>query len=270
MSVEENNNTENNVEENLNSNKNLEENNSNENNKSEDDVSSDVSQKDTDKNNNENDGEPEEKVFTSAKDSTGGAFDTLELTKELTKIETILENKKSNTPDVKDFYKNIDNYLSDEDKQLYFEDDKSAYFEAIEKAKEDFLNNQKIDTTEEEQQLEAIKGKFAVANAIESVLKEPGYQDFNFIKLQQFYNEELTGKERAELNKNSTVENLPEQFKKVYDLYKKKNPINIKKVEDPKIPDASTVSKTSIEDKKEIDNKKQDEKYKESIGFRKL
>ncbi|MDK2062732.1 hypothetical protein PT520_09410 [Aliarcobacter butzleri] len=214
--------------------------------------------------------EIKDETFETAKDSTGGKFDTLTLVQEVAKLETKLETAKSKTLDENDFYKNISKHLTDDEMQLRFEDDQTNYIQAVNNAKEKWKKENSVDTTEEETALATAQGKLIIAQAIDTILKDPNYKDFNFVKLQDFYHNDLTKKEQQALDKGSTKENLPEYFKKIHDEYKKRNPKNVKNVEAPKIPDASNVSKNSVEDKKEIEQEVNHKKYMEKIGFRKL
>uniref|UniRef100_UPI0040475774 hypothetical protein n=1 Tax=Aliarcobacter sp. TaxID=2321116 RepID=UPI0040475774 len=221
--------------------------------------------------------EPEEEkkdikdeAFETAKDSTGGKFDTLTLIQEVAKIEATIETRSSGTVDEKEFYKNLNNYLTDEEMQLKFDDDPSKYLEAVNNAKEKFTKENSIDTSKEQEALAVAQGKLVVAQAIDSVLKDAAYKDFNFVKLQDFYHNDLTKKEQAALDKGSSKDNLPEYFKKIHDEYKKRNPKNVKNVQAPSIPDASNVTKTSIEDKKEIEDEQKRKEHLKKIGFRKL
>lgn len=211
-----------------------------------------------------------DETFETAKDSTGGKFDTLTLIQDVAKLEAKIENIKGNSIDEGVFYKNLNKHLSDEDMQLRFEDDQSKYIAAINAAKEKWLKENSVDTSKEEQTLEAAKGNLAIAKAIDSVLKDANYRDFNFVKLQDFYTNDLTKKEQMEIDKGSTKEKLADYFKKIHDEYKKRNPKNVKNVEAPNIPDASKVSKTSVTDTKEIEQEASQKKYMEKIGFRKL
>jgi len=210
------------------------------------------------------------KTFESAAESTGGKFDTDTLIAASAKLEATIESLEANTPNEEEFYKNLDNLLSEDEKQLVFNDDKTEYFKAVDKHKQEFLSSSKVDTTKQKQELKVIQDNLAISKAIDTVLKDPDYKDFNFVELQRFYTEDLSGKEQKALDEGTTKENLPDALKKMYNLYKTKNPLNIKKSDNPGIPDTSNISKTSIEDKQEIENKKADEKYRNSVGFRKL
>jgi len=231
-------------------------------------TSADAAQEEGDKNSKEEDAQEEK--FSNAKESSNGTYDTLELTKEITRLETQVEGINSTKPDIKQFHQNINDYLTDDEKQLLFEEDKSEYFAAVEKAKEKFMEETAGDTKEQEGQIKNLKQKLAVSSAIDSIVANPEYKDFNFTKLQKFWNEDLTGAERKKLDTGSTAENVQEHLLNVYKAYKKKNPIKIKSSNNPNIPDASKVSKTSISDKNEIAQKEKDEKHRAAIGFRVL
>lgn len=244
-------------------------NNDNPSNENEENKSNEQKEEDKDTKQEENK-EEENESFTSAKDSSSGVYDTLELTKEIAKLETTLENIGSNKPDISTFHKNINEYLTEDEQQLLFEDDKSSYFEAVEAAKEKFLKDSTPATQEQEDELKALGQKLVVSKAIDNIVAKPDYKDFNFTKLQKFWNEDLTGAQRRELDKNSKEDNIEEHLISVYKAYRKANPIKIKTSQNPNIPDASKVSKTSISDKKEVDDKQKDEQVRNKIGFRKL
>ena len=73
----------------------------------------------------------EPKTFDSAAESTGGKFDTTALIAASAKLEATIESLESNTPNEEEFYKNLDNLLSEDEKQLIFNDDKTEYFQDV-------------------------------------------------------------------------------------------------------------------------------------------
>ena len=226
---------------------------------------------DTSKENNEsNPEEIKEETFETAKDSTGGKFDTMTLVQEVAKLETKLEASKNKSLDENEFYKNISKHLTDEEMQLRFEDDQTKYIQAVNAAKEKWKKENSVDTTEEEKALAIAQGQLLISKAIDTVLKDANYKDFNFVKLQDFYHNDLTKKEQAALDKGSNKENLAEYFKKIHDEYKKRNPKNVKNVQAPDIPDTSNTSKNSVEDKHQVEEQEKQKKHLEKIGFRKL
>lgn len=214
--------------------------------------------------------EIKDEAFETAKDSTGGKFDTLTLVQEVAKYEAKIENLKGNSVDEKVFYKDLNKHLTDAELQLRFEDDQSLYIEAVNAAKTKWLKENSVDTSKEEESLERAKESLVIAKSIDTVLKDPAHKDFNFVKLQDFYLNDLTKKEQLEIDKGSSKDNLPEYFKKLHNEYKKRNPKNVKNVEAPNIPDASNASKTSVEDASQIEKEANNKKYREKIGFRKL
>lgn len=230
--------------------------------------------KDNKSNEEENQEESKEEIkdesFETAKDSSGGKFDTLTLVQEVAKIEAKIETAKSKTVNEADFYKNLKEYLTDEQMQLRFEDDQTKYIDAVNTAKQKWLKENSVDTTEQEVMLEKVRGALTISKAIDSVLKDPAYKDFNFVKLQDFYHNDLTKKEQTALDKGSSKDNLADYFKKIHDEYKKRNPKIVKNVEAPNIPDASKASRTAVEDANEIKKEQDQKKYMEKIGFRKL
>ncbi len=224
-------------------------------------------------NNNSNDSGKEEikdEAFETAKDSTGGKFDTLTIVQEVAKLEAKIENIKSSTLNENDFYKNLNNYLTDDEKQLRFEDDQTKYIQAVNVAKEKWQKENSVDTANDEAMLEKAKGALVIAQAIDTILKDANYKDFNFVKLQDFYHNKLTKEEQSKLDKGSSKENLSEYFKKIHDEYKKRNPKKVKNVEAPNIPDVSNASRTAVEDANEIKKEQDNKKHLEKIGFRKL
>ena len=214
--------------------------------------------------------EIKDEAFETAKDSTGGKFDTLTLVQEVAKYEAKIENLKSNSIDEKVFYKDLNKHLTDAELQLRFEDDQSLYIEAVKAAKEKWLGENSVDTSKDEAALEKAQSNLVIAKSIDTVLKDPAHKDFNFVKLQDFYLNDLTKKEQMQIDKGSSKENLPEYFKKLHIEYKRRNPKNVKNVEAPNIPDASNASKTSVEDATQIEKEKTSKKHREKIGFRKL
>jgi hypothetical protein len=76
-----------------------------------------------------------EENFTSAKESTGGKLDTETLISDVAKLESTLESKQSNTPDVSSFNKNLKEYLTEDELNLKHEDNPPLYLDAVEKLK---------------------------------------------------------------------------------------------------------------------------------------
>ena len=214
--------------------------------------------------------EIKDETFETAKDSTGGKFDTLTIVQEVAKIEAKIENIKGATLNENDFYKNLNTLLTDDEKQLRFEDDQTKYIQAVNTAKEKWLKENSVDVSKDEEMLEKAKSALAISKAIDTVLKDANYKDFNFVKLQDFYHNDLTKKEQTALDKGSNKDNLTEYFKKIHDEYKKRNPKNVKNVEAPNIPDASNASRTAVEDANQVKQEQNDKKHLEKIGFRKL
>lgn len=209
-------------------------------------------------------------TFETVKDSSGGMYDVASSIQAVTKAETKLEDAKSSQKlDSKEFYSNIDKYLTKEQMELRFGDDTQAdYYEAVEKAKEKWEQENSAPIKELEDQVEIEQNNLAIAQAIDSTLKK--YPDYNHVKLAKFYNDELTNKEKRALDKGSSFENLPEYFEKIYKLHKEKYPVRVKQKEVPNIPDINTKSKRTIDAEEKITEEKEEKKYLESVGFRKL
>lgn len=212
--------------------------------------------------------EESEQTFTNAKDSSDGKYDVQTNMDELANIKAKFETTKKDAPDTSEFYANLEKHLTKEELELEYEKDKTAYFKVIEEKKSKWINDNTVDTSDMEQELERAELNLAVAQGIETTLKK--YPDYNHARLAEFYNDELTNKQKRELDKGSTIENLADHFEKVYKLYREKYPVKTKQKETPNIPNISKQSKQTIDADEKIKSEKEDKAYMESIGFRKL
>ncbi len=219
---------------------------------------------------NEEESKALDQEFDSVKDSSGGMYDIEDLTKAVAKVEAKLEAaEKDQKVDTKAFYKNLDKYLSKEEMELRFDDETQAdYYEAVEKAKEKYIQQNTKPIEDIKTELQTEQEKLLVAKAIDNTLKK--YPDYNHVKLAKFYTEKLTKEEQRKLDKGSTFDNLPEYFEKIYKLYKQKYPTKVQDKKAPELPDLSTKSKQTVDDEINIKQKEDDKKYMEQAGFRKL
>jgi hypothetical protein len=210
----------------------------------------------------------EEQTFTNAKDSSDGKYDVQTNMDQLATIKAKFETTQKDAPDTSEFYANLEKHLTKEELELEYEKDKTAYFKIIEEKKEQWIKDNTNDTSELEQELERAELNLAVAKGIETTLKK--YPDYNHARLAEFYNDELTNKQKRELDKGSTVDNLADHFEKVYKLYKEKYPTKVKQKETPEVPNVSKHSKQTIDANENLKSKEEDKAYMESIGFRKM
>jgi len=219
---------------------------------------------------NKDTAEDEQKVFETVEDSSGGMYDTTKSIKELATAETRLEDAKNgNTVETKEFYGNINSFLTKEQIELKFDDDKQAeYYEAVEAAKTKWLSEKQEPLKKLEQSVEKHKQDLSIASAIEDTIKE--YPDYNHQMLAEFYHEELTNKEKRELDEGSTFDNLKTYFIKIYELHKKKHPMAVKDKKAPNIPDINNKPKTTVDNEQSIVDEQKDKDYLNNIGFRKL
>ncbi len=198
----------------------------------------------------------------------------VEISKELTKIDLELEKlKEGNTADTDSFYDSLDEILSEEEKQLEFED-KKAYFKAIENKRNEYLK--KNSNTEKIEELQKTKKALENEYLKEEAFKvlEKKYPDFDFKKAKEFFQKKLSAEEQSEILDSS------EDFVDVYEkTYLKMNPEknkdesenkekNIKSEKAPNIPNVNKLRKEDAHNSKLKDGFKSDnELLQEALGL---
>lgn len=182
-------------------------------------------------------------------------------TKEEAKLEVKLEQiEKSSTPNMSEFNKNIEKYITPEAYEARLEDDASVFIDAVEKARkkyiEDHTDTKEIDTLKND--LAKVKKQKEQYQVIKEVTKE--YPDFDFNQAIDFYKKKLTGEEQEEIAKmGSTKEGL-------IALYKRMSNPPIKRVIAPKKPRLDEVKKRPAKGAS-IALKQQNFEYLKSIGL---
>lgn len=188
-----------------------------------------------------------------------------DIIKELAKIDIELNNLEGNTIGEDEFYDNLDEILTDEEKYLQEENPKE-YLKLIDSKKQEFFKNNSHE--EKKNILLEQKKDLELKNAIEVGVVETTaiYKDYNHIEMQTFWNKKLNKEEQDEILGSST--STTEVFKKTYEKYLEKSgkKLEIKSTPAPNTPDLSKVIKQPIKANQidEIDN--DNEKYKRGLG----
>ncbi|WP_456403222.1 hypothetical protein [Hydrogenimonas sp.] len=187
---------------------------------------------------------------------------------EIAKLEARIELLKEKQPDMGDFYAKIDTYLSEEELALRFDEDQSAYIEAVEKAKEKFLSEHSVDdeVAKLTEELEAKRKEAQVIDAVRSVVSE--YPDYDHQLIGDFFQNDLTRREQEEIQANA--KDYADFFRGVYKKWKERNPGSVKTVQAPNIPDMSKAAKESAGAKAGEMFGDEEKEYLAAVGFRKI
>lgn len=185
---------------------------------------------------------------------------------EIAKLEAKIELMKENQPDVKEFYSNLDEYLSEEEQALRFEDDQSAYIEAVEAAKKRYLSERSNE--EEVARLEAELAEKKRAHQIVSAIAEvvEKYPDFDYKTVGDFVMNDLSRREQQELEKGKT--SAAEYMEAAYRKWKERNPGKVETKRAPNIPDVDKMRKNSGDPTPESFGD-EDSEYLAAVGFAK-
>ncbi len=188
-------------------------------------------------------------------------------TEEIAKLEAKIELLKERTPNIEEFYKNVDKYLSDEEMALRFDEDQSAYIAAVEQAKEKFLSEKSNDdeVAKLQEQLERMKKESEISSAIAQTLEE--FPDYDHQTIGDFFTNDLTRREQEQLQ--SGVSTYAEFFKAIYRKWRERNPGKVESVKPPNIPDVSKARKSEGAANAEV-FENDDRSYLDAVGFRKL
>ena len=186
---------------------------------------------------------------------------------EIAKLEAKIELLKERQPDVKGFYENLDKYLSEEEAALRFEEDQSAYIEAVEAAKAKYLaEHSKAEEIEAlEKELEQKRRQAEVTSAVAEVIRE--FPDYDHATIGDFFQNDLTRREQEELQKNAA--GYADFFKAVYKKWRERNPGEAETVHAPKIPNARKMAKEGAGERADEMFGDEEKAYLEAVGFAK-
>ncbi len=213
--------------------------------------------------------EEDNKTFETVEASSDGEYNIQSNMESLAAVKVKVDQaKNSSKSNSKNFYSDLDNILTTQQKELKFNDDQTEYFQAIEEAKKEWDKKQSLPTQDLEQELQDAEFNLTVAKAIESTLKK--YPDYNHKKLKTFYTEELNKKEQRELDKGSDTKNLASYFEKIHKLYKSKYPSKVADTKAPDVPNMKNKTTKTIDAQTQTIQEKEDKDYLANIGFRKL
>jgi hypothetical protein len=186
---------------------------------------------------------------------------------ELAKLEAKIELLKERQPDVGGFYANLGEYLSDDEMALRFEDDQSAYIEAVERAKEKYLaehsNGDEIKKLEAE--LAEKRKQAEVTSALSEVVAE--FPDYDHKTISDFVMNDLSKREQDELYAGK--KRFADIFKAAYKKWREKNPGEVETVHAPDIPDMGKARKQGAGERADRMFGDEEKAYLEAVGFAK-
>jgi len=183
---------------------------------------------------------------------------------ELAKIDVQLEELDKATINEDEFYNNLNDVLSEEEKYLQDENIKE-YLKIVEKKRKEFIKSKSNDSLKEE--LLKKKKDLELDNAIEDgrIKITKIYKDYNHDEMANFYKQKLTQEEKDEIEQTS--KNTFDVFKKTYEKYLEKtgSKVELKSTKAPNTPHLKNIVKQSIKNQiDELDS--EDEKYKKALG----
>ena len=186
---------------------------------------------------------------------------------EIAKLEAKIELLKERQPDIKGFYENLDKYLSDEEMALRFEEDQSAYIEAVEQAKAKYLaEHSKAEEIEAlERELADKRKQHEVVSAVAEAVRE--YPDYDHQTIGEFFQNDLTRREQEELQRNA--KSYADFFKAVYKKWRERNPGEVETVHAPNIPNARKMAKEGAGERADEMFGDEEKAYLEAVGFAK-
>lgn len=218
--------------------------------------------------NNSSQAEKEKDQKSNTKDTNTVTLtqEQVEINKEITKIDTELEKlEKDNTVDTNDFYDNLDDHLSEDEKQLEF-DDKGAYLKLVDQKKEEYIkthsNDEKISQLKE--QREEYSKSFKIQEGIVAVTAK--HPDFDFEKATEYFTRKLNEEQREEIFANAS--SYEDVYESVHQLMTGNKSKDVDSQPAPNIPNVNNTRKTTVT-KDTIDDglKTEEEELKEALGL---
>jgi hypothetical protein len=233
-----------------------------------DEKNGDVDSTKEEENTNQDKDKKEEDQNTKTKDTNKVTLtvEQVKINSEIAKIDTKLEDlEKNNTVDTDKFYDNLEEYLSEEEQQLEF-DDKKAYLKLVKEKEADYIKSNskddEISTLKKEK--EDLEKVYARQEGIKEVTAK--YSDFNYEEVMAYYDKKLNKEQQEEVFKGA--ESYADVYENTYMMMTGKEPKEVKSAPAPNIPNVNNVRKENVSDDKLKDGlKTEDEELREALGL---
>jgi len=188
-----------------------------------------------------------------------------EITKQIAIIDNEIDSLKKVTVSIDDFYDNIDDILTDEDRYLQEENPKE-YLKVIDKKRKEYFES-KANSAEIEKK-EKEKAELQYQSDIEDGIKDVTkvYKDYNHTESAKFFASKLSKEQQEEIYKKSA--NFGEVFKFTHEKYLETNgkQAEIKSQKAPATVNLNNITQTSLKNKDIISIDSEDEKYSKALG----
>ena len=189
----------------------------------------------------------------------------VEISNEITKIDVKLEELKAHEVSEDEFYKTLDDNLSEEEARLQF-NDKTAYYKLVNKKLNEYIDsNSKKDEIKE---LEDSKSYLQEQNEIQASVNQVAqkYPDYDHKAMIEFFKNELPKKAQDEIFASSTT--FSDVYEATYKKFKEINPTTIKSEQTPNIPNVNNSRRQDVNPNKLKDGfKSEDEELQEALGL---
>lgn len=188
-----------------------------------------------------------------------------ELSKQIAIIDNEIDSLKKVVISEDDFYDNIDDILTDEDRYLQEENPKE-YLKVVDKKKKEYLESKSNGAEIEKKEKE--KAELQYQSDIEDGIKDVTkvYKDYNHTESAKFFATKLSKEQQEEIYKKSA--NFGEVFKFTHEKYLEANgkQTEIKSQKAPATVNLNNVAQTPLKNKDIIAIDSEDEKYSKALG----
>jgi len=195
--------------------------------------------------------------------STTETNNQIDINKEVAKIEIKLEElQNNNSVELDDFYDNLDEYLSDEEQELEFEN-KKEYIKLLREKEDEYIKSNSKDSEIEtlQNQKKEYENQLLKDEAISQTVSK--YPDFNYDKAMKFFEDKLSKSEQNDIFSKS------KSYADVYEnTYKKMGGKTVSSKKAPNIPDVNNTRKDSANNQDVNDAMSDEEReFKEALGL---
>jgi hypothetical protein len=188
-----------------------------------------------------------------------------EIIKDIAKIEVKIEELKNSHVDEEDFYNHIDDYLTEDEAALEFED-KPSYMKIVAVKRKEYET--KHSNADELKKLEDEKKELENVHSRSTAIIEVShkYPDFNYEKIQNFFENKLSKEQQSKIYEQS--KSYYDVYVHTYKMFIDVNPSQIKDEKVPNIPNLNNVRKQAIPNKAISDGLvSDDQKLRNALGI---
>ena len=188
-----------------------------------------------------------------------------EISKQIAIIDNEIDSLSKVTVNEDDFYENIDELLTDEDRYLQEENPKE-YLKVVDKKKKEYLDSKsnKEVIAQKQKERDDLQYQSDIEDGIKNVTKV--YKDYSHEESAKFFATKLSKEQQEEIYKKSAT--FADVFKLTHEKYLEANgkKPEVKNTEAPNTIDLSKVTQTSLKNKDILAIDSEDEKYSKALG----